>query len=74
MNPIAMMKLKPMLEQFGQRHPKFIQFFGAATPYMGEGSKLEIRITNAEGKTIATNLLASPEDLELLDQLKTLLK
>lgn len=74
MNPMAMMHLKPMLEQFSQRHPKFIQFFGAAAPYMSEGSKLEIHITSPEGRTIATNIITSPEDLELLEQLRSLLK
>lgn len=74
MNPMALMKLKPMLEQFSQRHPRFVQFFGAATPYLGESSKLEIRITDPSGKTIKTNILASPEDLELLGQLRSLLK
>lgn len=73
MNPLAMLKLKPLLEQFGARHPKFVQFFGYASNKLGEGAKLEITITGANGETGRTNIVLAPEDLELIEQLKSLL-
>lgn len=74
MNPMALMHLKPMLENFSTRHPKFVQFFGYAGQTMGENSLLEISITDANGQKAVTNIRVSAEDLELLSQLKSLMK
>lgn len=74
MNPMALMHLKPMLEQFRDRHPKFVQFFGYAGSHLTEDSLLEISITDAEGKKIVTNMRVTPEDLEMYNTLQNLLQ
>lgn len=73
MNPMALMHIKPLFEKFRERHPKFVQFFGYAAQNLGEGSKLEISITS-ENSTAKTNIIVAPEDLELIEQLKALIK
>ena len=74
MNPLAMLKIKPLLEGFRDRHPKFLQFFGYASQNMGEGSLLEIRITSADGKKAVTNIRVSPEDVALIEKMQEIMK
>lgn len=73
MNPLAMMQIKPLLEKFKERHPKFIQFFGVAAGSVGEGTLIEIGVTSPDGRKMITNMRVSQEDLELLDKLKGLM-
>ena len=74
MNPMAIMQIKPLLEQFQQRHPKFIQFFNYASQQIGEDSLIEISVTSADDKKIVTNIRLSREDLELIEKLKSFIK
>ena len=74
MNPMAFMRIKPLFEKFRERHPKFVQFFGYAAQNLGEGSKLEISITDANGNTAKTNIIVAPEDVELISQFRSLMK
>ncbi|MBE6875643.1 MAG: hypothetical protein E7496_02800 [Ruminococcus sp.] len=74
MNPMALMHIKPMLEKFQERHPKFIQFFGYAGQNVTEGSLIEISVTSPDGRKAITNIRLSEEDLELADKLKELVK
>lgn len=74
MNPLAMLKIKPLLEGFRDRHPKFVQFIGyGAAPYVKEGGKFEIVITPPDGKGVKTNFVISKEDLELLGMFKSMI-
>ncbi len=73
MNPIAMMQLKPLLEGFRDRHPKFLQFFAYAGQKATAGSLVEISLTGEDGQKIITNIRISPEDVELFRQIKDLL-
>jgi hypothetical protein len=45
-------------------------FFSAASQSIGEGSIIEISITNADGKKLCTNMKVTADDLELFEQLK----
>lgn len=72
LNPMAFLKIKPLFEQFRERHPKFVEFLGFAPQHLGEDSILEIIITRADGYTAKTNIRVSAEDLELVEQLKSL--
>ncbi len=74
MNPLALMHIKPLLQGFQERHPKFIQFLGYSVQALGEDSLLEIKITSADGTKAKTNLKITKEDLELMDKLKELVK
>ena len=70
MNPMAMMKIKGLLDRFRSSHPKVPMFFSAASQSIGEGSIIEISITNADGKKLCTNMKVTADDLELFEQLK----
>lgn len=70
MNPMAMMKIKGLLDRFRSNHPKVPMFFSAASQSIGEGSIIEINITNADGKKLCTNMKVTADDLELFEQLK----
>ena len=70
MNPMAMMKIKGLLDRFRSNHPTVPMFFSAASQSIGEGSIIEISITNADGKKLCTNMKVTADDLELFEQLK----
>ncbi len=72
MNPLALMQIKPKLEKFQQRHPKFIQFFGFAGKSITQDSILKISVTDPEGKKIVTSIRVDQEDIELFQQLMSL--
>ena len=71
-NPMAFLKIKPLFEQFRERHPKFVAFLGVAPQELCEDSVMEIKIKRADGCTTKTSLRISAEDLELVDQLRQL--
>lgn len=71
-NPMAFLKIKPLFEQFRERHPKFVEFLSVAPQDLVEDSLLEVTITRADGYTTKTNIRISAEDLELVEQLKAL--
>lgn len=74
MNPLSIMKLKPLLERFKENHPKVPMFFAAAAQTIGENSVIEIKVTTAEGKDIITNMRVTADDLELFSELKGLMQ
>ena len=67
MNPMALMKIKGLVDKFKSNHPKVPLFFNDAARSIGEGSIIEINITTAEGRNLRTK-----EDLELVEQLKNM--
>ncbi len=73
MNPIAMMKIKSLMEKFKNNHPKITMFFAAAPDYIEEGSIIELNIKSADGKPICTNIRVTKDDLELIQALKEML-
>jgi len=74
MNPMKLVQVKPMLDAFQARHPKFIQFFGYAGQNLNEDSLLEISITTAEGKKTVTNMRITAEDLELMEKMREVMQ
>jgi len=73
MNPAAIFKIKGAWDKFSANHPKFPGFLQAAGNGMvEEGSVIDIKITSADGKTIATNVKLTAEDMELFAMLKEL--
>lgn len=72
MNPMAMMKLKGMLEGFQQRHPRVIPFLRDASGRISEGTVIEVTVTGPDGHRIASNIRVTAEDIELLQQAKEL--
>ena len=74
MNPKDMMKLKPMLEEFHERHPRFVEFFSYAGQVISEDALIEIGITDADGRKTVTNMRVEPEDLELFQLMMGMLR
>lgn len=75
MNPAMLLKLKGAWDKFSKNHPKFPMFLKAASQQaIGEGSIIEIAITDKDGKKIDTNLLIKAEDMELLESLNEMMK
>lgn len=72
MNPMALLKLKPLLESFRSNHPKFGPFISAASSAIDEGTVLEMKITTSEGQTILSNLKVTADDIKLFEELKNL--
>ncbi len=72
MNPMALMKLKGLMDKFKANHPKVPMFFQDAARSIGEGSIIEISITTAEGRNLCTNMRVTKDDLDLVEQLKNL--
>ena len=70
-DPMQLLKMKGMWDQFTQRHPKFPAFLKAMTQgAITEGSVIEITVTTAEGKVISSNLKVSKEDMEMVEEMK----
>lgn len=72
MNPMALMKIKGMLETFSKNHPKVPMFFQSAGQCMEVGTVIEINVTTADGKNLCTNMRVTQDDLDLIEQLKQL--
>lgn len=71
MNPMKLLQLKNLWEQFTARHPKFPHFLKAVSQTAAqEGTIFEIQVTTPDGKTLASNLKITREDLELLQMLR----
>ena len=72
-NPMTLLKLKPMIEQFHERHPKFVGFLNAAPAYIGKDGYVEITITSPTGEVAKTSIRVAQEDTEMFDALGQLL-
>ena len=73
MNPMAFLKLKPLIEQFHERHPRFVGFLNAAPAYIGQDGYMEITVTSPAGEKAKTSIRIAQEDVELFDALGQLL-
>lgn len=70
-NPMQLLKIKGLWDQFTGRHPKFPAFLKAMSQgAITEGSVIEITVTTAEGKVISSNLKVTAEDMEMIGELK----
>lgn len=73
MNPLALVKLKPMLKTFKENHPKFLMFVRKALKEADEGSVVEVKIKTSEGKEYFTNIKMSADDMELVNEMRNFL-
>ncbi len=76
-NPAVLMKLMSAKNKFAQNHPKFEAFLKAV--FLGnnpipEGTVIEISVTKPGEQPITTNLKVQQSDLELVEELKHLVK
>lgn len=72
-NPMALLKIKPLFETFSQDHPKLLMFLSAAAGQVNKDSVVELTVTNAEGYTMKTNIKVNDNDVALFGELKKLL-
>lgn len=72
-NPMALMKMKQMVEDFNARHPKLGMFFRDAGHRVDTGAVLELSVTSPNGEKIRTNFKVCEEDKELLSLLESLI-
>ncbi len=72
MNPMALMKIKGLLDKFKQNHPKVPLFLNAASMAIDEGSIIEVNVTTSTGKNLCTNMKVTADDLDMVRQLTNL--
>lgn len=72
MNPMALFKLKGLLDAFRENHPKVLPFFGVAGRYIKEGTVIELKVKSDEGKELLCNIKVTPQDIELFREMKNL--
>lgn len=70
MNPLALVKIKPLLKTFKENHPKFLMFVRKALKETDEGSIVEVRITTSEGKEYFTKIRTTANDMELIKEMR----
>ena len=68
MNPMMIMKIKGMIDNFRQEHPKMVPFFRTISQKaLTEGSVLEIKATAVDGKEYVSNIRLTGNDIELIN-------
>lgn len=73
MNPMAVVKLRPLLEKFRENHLKIPQFLHTAANGMDDGGYIDMKVTNSAGQKIEANIKLNSDDIELFDSLRELL-
>lgn len=73
-NPMTFLKIRKMWGEFTEAHPKFLPFFRdlSSSGYLGEGSVIDITVTEPEGKSLRYNMRLTQEDLELMREIANL--
>lgn len=75
MNPSSIMKIMNAKNRFSENHPKFIAFlhdvFGSG---IEEGTVIELKVTKPGQETVTTNIKVRQSDLDLLQELRELMR
>lgn len=72
-NPAAILQMMNLWSRFQKNHPKFPKFISAVVRNgIKEGSIIEIKVTTAEGESFDSNLKINADDMEMIEQLKSL--
>lgn len=75
MNAASMLKLMNARNQFSHNHPKFEAFVKAVfSRPLEEGTVIEISVARPGENPLTTNIKVQQSDLELLEELKELMK
>lgn len=74
MNPMALVKLKGMLETFRENHPKIPGFFATAANGVDVGSTIEMKVTNSAGQHLNASIRLNEDDIEFLREFKAMLE
>ncbi len=70
MNPLALVKIKPLLKTFKENHPKFLMFVRKALKETDEGSFVEVILPSSEGKEYFTKIKTTANDMELIKEMR----
>ncbi|MBQ3545524.1 MAG: hypothetical protein IJA34_11160 [Lachnospiraceae bacterium] len=74
-NPASIMKLMNAKNKFSANHPKFVAFLSMIfSKGITEGTIIEITVTRPGEQPVTSNMKVLEEDLELMEELKTLSK
>ena len=74
MNPASIMKIMGAKNRFTENHPKFVSFLNMVWGKgIEEGTIVEIRVTRP-GEEMMSNIKVQQSDLELLRELRELVK
>lgn len=72
-NPMEMMKLAGRLNIFKEQHPRTVQFVtDVATTGIREGTVVEMKVTDPEGKEYIANFRVTAEDMETVQMLMSM--
>ena len=75
MNAASIMKLMSAKNQFSNNHPKFEAFLNSVfSKKMGEGTVIEMTVTRPGEKPLTANLKVQQSDLDLLEELKEVMR
>ena len=71
MNPIGMMQAAGRIKIFQEQHPKALMFINSLSEKdIREGSVIELKVTNPEGKEMVSNIKLTSDDIETFKILK----
>ncbi len=74
-HPADLLKLKGAWSAFTANHPKFPMFLKAVSQSgITEDTVIEVHVKYPTGEDICTNVKVTASDLELFEQLKTLIR
>ena len=72
-NPMEMMKLAGRLKIFEQQHPKMVAFVkDVGMSAFLEGTVVEMKVTDPDGKEYVTNFRVTAEDMETVEIMRNL--
>ena len=75
MNPASIMKIMSAKNQFTENHPQFAAFLNAVfSKGIEEGTIIELKVTRPGQEAVMTNIKVQQSDLELLKELKELMR
>ena len=75
MNPASIMKIMGAKNRFTENHPKFVSFLNMVWGKgIEEGTIIEIRVTRPGEDMMMSNINGQQADLELLRELRELVK
>ena len=75
MNPAILMKLMSAKNTFTNNHPKFVAFLKTVfNNKIEEGTIIEITVQKPEKESLTTNIKIQQSDLELMEELKAMVR
>ena len=71
MNPMGLFKMKGLFDQLKQAHPRMIPFVqDVCSEAIGEGTLIDIRVTDPQGKVYHYNMRLTAEDMHAIEEVR----